>query len=118
VRDHTSLIAWQRARAVTRAALGAGRSHWKPWAAAIFWQLQRASLSVQLNIAEGYALQTKRAFLHHLRIAYGSAMETNELLELCRDDHVVPANVVDPMLSDCRECQRVILGLIRRLSQD
>ncbi|MGH7519117.1 MAG: four helix bundle protein [Gemmatimonadales bacterium] len=75
VRDHTSLIAWQLARTVTRASLAAGRSHWKPWAAAIFWQLQRASLSVQLNIAEGYARRSRRAFLYQLNVAYGSAVE-------------------------------------------
>ena len=117
MRDHTSLIAWQRARAVTRAALTAGRSYWKPWAGAIFWQLQRASLSVQLNIAEGYARRGRRAFLYHLNVAYGSAVETGELLELCRDDQVLPPDVVEAALNDCRECQRVLLGLIRRLTK-
>jgi len=53
--------------------------------------------------------------LHHLNIAYGSAVETGELLELCRDEQVLPPSVVDVALTDCCECQRVLLGLIRRL---
>ena len=36
---------------------------------------------MQLNIAEGYALSSPPLFYRHLRIAYGSAIETNELLE-------------------------------------
>jgi four helix bundle protein len=116
VRDHTSLIAWQRARAVTRAALTAGRYYWKPWAGAVFWQLQRASLCVQLNIAEGYARRSRRAFLHHLNIAYGSAVETSELLQLCRDEEMPPPDMVGATLRDCCECQRVLLGLIRRVT--
>jgi four helix bundle protein len=118
VRDHTSLVAWQLARDVTRAVLAAGRSFWKPWARAIFWQLQRASLSVQLNIAEGYARRGRRAFLYHLNVAYGSAVETGELLELCRDEQLLPSAVVDPTLSNCRRCQRLLLGLIRRLTRE
>jgi four helix bundle protein len=115
MRDHTSLIAWQRARAVTRAALIAGRDYWKPWAGAVFWQLQRASLSAQINIAEGYARRSRRAFLHYLNTAYGSAVETAELLQLCRDEQILPADLVDPTLRDCNECQRLLLGLIRQL---
>ncbi len=41
---------------MTTAAFLAARSHWKPHASALFDQLQRAALSVQCNIAEGYAL--------------------------------------------------------------
>ena len=70
---------------------------------------------MQLNIAEGYARRGRRAFLHHLNIAYGSAVETGELLELCRDEQVLPPTVADVVLTDCCEYQRVLLGLIRRL---
>ena len=50
----------------------------------IFTQIQRAALSVQLNIAEGYALRTSKRFRNHVDIAYGSPVETAELLELSR----------------------------------
>ena len=82
VRDHKSIIAWQEANKVVDAVLDASRTGWKPFAVALFAQLQRASLSVQLNIVEGYALRNSRSFRNHLRIAYGSAVETGELLEL------------------------------------
>jgi four helix bundle protein len=55
-------------------------------------QLQRAALSVQLNIAEGYALKSSRRFRNHLDIAYGSAVETAELLDLTSELGLFPAD--------------------------
>src|SRR5215216_4389644 len=76
MRDHKSLHAWQEARGVVLGVIDLARTAWKPYAAALFSQLQRASLSVQLNIAEGYAYATSPSFTRHLAIAYGSAVET------------------------------------------
>jgi four helix bundle protein len=70
---------------VVPGAIGLARDTWKPHAAALFSQLQRASLSVQLNIAEGYAFGESPTYTRHLRIAYGSAVETGELLEVALD---------------------------------
>ena len=75
VRDHTSLRAWQEAHAISVAVIRLARSSWKPYASALFNQLQRASLSVQLNIAEGYPFGDSPTFTRHLGIAYGSAVE-------------------------------------------
>src|SRR6185295_8440921 len=72
VRDHKSILAWQEAHKVTDAVIDGARTSWKPFAAAVFAQLQRASLSVQLNIAEGYALRSSRRFRNHLETAYGA----------------------------------------------
>ena len=52
MRDHTSLHAWQEAHAASVGGIRLCRSSWKPYASALFNQLQRASLSVHLNIAE------------------------------------------------------------------
>src|SRR5689334_3627424 len=85
VRDRTSLVAWQQANAVVRLVFRATRYHWKPWAATLFAQLQRSSLSVQLNITEGYGRGLSGPFRNHLEIAYGSAQETADLLRLLAD---------------------------------
>jgi len=72
VRDHKSILAWQEAHKVTDAVFDGARTSWKPFAAAVFAQLQRASLSVQLNIAEGYALRSSRRFRNHLEKTAGA----------------------------------------------
>jgi four helix bundle protein len=61
------------------------RGIWHPSLAPIINQLRRASLSVQLNIAEGQALGGARQFARHLTVAYGSAIESVELLELLEE---------------------------------
>jgi four helix bundle protein len=83
------LQAWQEARTVVLGALTLVREAWKPYASALFSQLQRASLSVQLNIAEGYAYANSPSFSRHLAIAYGSAVETGELLEIAIDAGII-----------------------------
>jgi four helix bundle protein len=80
--DHTSLKAWHEAQAVTLAVIELGKTTWRPYLSALFSQLQRASLSVQLNISEGYTFGDSPTFTRHLSVAYGSAVETGELLQL------------------------------------
>jgi len=114
MRDHKSLVAWQEANKAVEAVLHGSRTNWKPFAAAVFAQLQRASLSVQLNIAEGYALRAARRFRNHLEVAYGSAVETGELLELAIRNVLLPEELSRPALDSCLRCQRLLLGLIKR----
>lgn len=114
MQDHKTIVAWQEAHEVARAALRSCHTQWKPYAAALFGQLQRSSLSVQLNIAEGYALRSQRRFHYHLEIAYGSAVETAELLELALEEGVLPVTEGQAILARCRRTQSLLLGLIRR----
>jgi four helix bundle protein len=116
VRDHRSLHAWQEARAVVLGTIELARDSWKPYAAALFSQLQRASLSVQLNIAEGYAFGESPTYTRHLRIAYGSAVETGELLETALKANVVAVDRGVHLLTRNRRSQRLLMGILRTRS--
>ena|SRR5918998_975609 len=111
MRSHKSLLAWQEANAVVRPVMRSSRGIRHPCVD----QLQRAALSVQLDIAEGYALKTSKRFRNHLEIAHGSAVETAELLELNCDLGFLPAEPIRGALAQCRRCQGLFLGLIKRL---
>jgi four helix bundle protein len=113
VRDHRNLRAWQEARQVTRLVLQASRRHWKPWASALFFQLQRASLSVSLNIAEGYTFGRSPSYARHLAIAYGSAVETVELLEIAAIEEVLPPDAAQALLQHAYASQALLLGLLK-----
>src|SRR3954452_12551633 len=114
MRDHRSLHAWQEARAVVLGTIELSRTSWKPYASALFSQLQRASLSVQLNIAEGYAYGESPSFKRHLAIAYGSAVETGELLEIALEANIITGELGTPLLTRNRRSQRLLLGMLRR----
>ena len=111
MRDHKSLMAWQEASAIVRAVFALTRGVKHPCVD----QLQRAALSVQLNIAEGYALRSVKRFRNHLEIAYGSAVETTELLELMADLGISPSDLVQESMQRCNRCKGLLIGLIRRM---
>jgi four helix bundle protein len=117
MRDHRSLHAWQEAREVVLGVISLACTNWKPYAAAVFSQLQRASLSVQLNIAEGYAFGKSPTFRRHLAIAYGSAIETGELLQVALDSKVIPINQGKYLLSRTQRSQRLLLGMLRKMNR-
>ena len=68
----------------------------------------------QLNIAEGYALMSRRRFRNHLEIAYGSAVETKELLEILTVNNLLPSDLGSDAVQRCSHAQQLLLGLIRR----
>ena len=114
MKTHHSLIAWQQARTVTKSVIELSITSWKPQFAAIFGQLQRSSLSVQINIAEGYAFTDSGHLRNHLRIAYASAIETDDLLDLMGDYEQFKKAEVAEALSACRESQKLLFGLMKR----
>src|SRR5882672_2632178 len=92
MKDHRTLDAWKEAHAVALGVTLASRDHWKPWASAIFSQANRAALSVQLNITEGWTFSRSPTATRHLAIAYGSAKETADLLHLMAETGALPAD--------------------------
>lgn len=116
MRTHKSLRSWQEASQLSREVIRLSQSSWKPGLRAVFDQIQRSSISVQLNIAEGYALGNTGSFRRHLEIAYGSAVETSELLEILIDLEIAP-EVASRVRERCQLAERLLLGLIRKLKR-
>jgi four helix bundle protein len=72
---------------------------------------------VQLNIAEGYTFGHSPTFTRHLGIAYGSAVETGELLQLALDADVVEAESARTLLKRARRTERLLLGMLKQRRQ-
>jgi four helix bundle protein len=86
----------------------------EPYAAALFSQLQRSSLSGQLNIAEGYTFGDSPTFTRHLGIAYGSAVETGELLRLAAETTVLERKALEPLLKQNQHTEHILLALLKK----
>lgn len=82
---YRELRAWQAANAAALAIHRFADRHWSTPRAAVFDQLRRASLSVPLNIIEGYAHGPCSRCRFHFGIANASAAETLGLLEFMRE---------------------------------
>lgn len=117
MRSYKTLLAWQLARDVTTGSLRLRGRWWTHQTGVLLGQLERAALSTQLNIAEGFALATTRQFLHHLRIAYGSAVEASEILDLLANEKLIDADTLRPMIANNARCQRLLIGLIHKLQK-
>jgi four helix bundle protein len=76
-------------------------------------QLNRAALSISLNIAEGngrwYANDRKQFFV----IARGSVHECIPILEVCASKPLLTKEIHESLLSDLEEISKMIAGLIR-----
>jgi four helix bundle protein len=114
MQDHRSLGAWQEAHAVALGVLRLSRDSWKPYAAALYSQLQRSSLSVELNIAEGYSFGNTPNYTRHLGIAYGSLVETIALLTIGMEAEVFPAQVGTTLVRHATNARRLLVGLLKR----
>jgi four helix bundle protein len=112
--SHKSLLAWQEAEWVSSAVLDISRDYWRPFAQAVFGQVQRSSLSVQVNIAEGYAFTNTPTFRRHLSISYGSSIETGELLETLLKKGLIPPDPGTELVQRCFRSQKLLLGLLKR----
>lgn len=114
MQNHRSLLAWKEANAVVHRVLVLSQVSWKPWATAVFGQLQRASLSVQLNISEGYAQRGSRNHVWHLRVAYASAVETGDLLHVLLEAGIATADTMGDAIERNVTTQKLLWGLIRK----
>jgi four helix bundle protein len=115
MRKYRSLIAWQRARELSLVALRAtdGVPHRR---AIVLDQLARAALSVELNIVEGYALGTRAQFRRHLRIAVGSAAETECAIDVARTLGWITDDTAEQLARLIDEVLACLHGLLRRLA--
>ena len=111
--SYKSLIAWQRASALCVATLETIDTAWQARAAALFEQLRRAVISVDVNIVEGYALNTVPLFRQHLRIAIGSAAEAERLLEIAANPGYLQPSAVEPLKPMVDGVLRALFGLLR-----
>ncbi|MBS1902331.1 MAG: four helix bundle protein [Bacteroidetes bacterium] len=105
------LIAWQKARVLTREVYQVTRTGRFSKDFGLAGQIQRASVSVMSNIAEGFE-RGRRAELHQfLSIAKGSCGEVRSQLYVALDAEYLSEERFAELKSLCEETGRIINGL-------
>lgn len=88
---YKDLVVWQKAHSLALKAISVIKEVKPSHTNDIFTrQLLRAVTSIGANIAEGYSRYEGKEFGRFLRIAYGSAIETDNWLQLLSDAKIVP----------------------------
>jgi four helix bundle protein len=80
-------------------------------------QLQRATVSIMSNIAEGFERGSDKDFIKHLYISKGSCGEVRSLLYIAREIGYINHQQFDNLCKKCEEISKTISGLIRYLSK-
>src|SRR5437016_2327793 len=111
IRRFEDLIAWQKARELTRQIYAVTRSG--PFAQdfGLKDQIRAASVGVMSNIAEGFERGRPNEFQHFLRIAKGSCAEVRTQLYVALDAEYIDNATFQRLLALAEEVGRLIGGL-------
>ncbi|MEX0323521.1 MAG: four helix bundle protein [Puniceicoccaceae bacterium] len=80
-------------------------------------QLDRASISIPLNIAEGTGKYTARDKCRFYDIAKGSAMECAACLDIVKARNVIDSESATSLKAGLYEIVAMLIGLIRSISK-
>jgi four helix bundle protein len=78
-------------------------------------QIQRASVSVMNNIAEGFERKSNKEFSFFLFVAKGSCGEVRSMLILAQELNKINKDQAKPLQVLAEEISRMISGLIKTL---
>lgn len=78
-------------------------------------QIERASVSVMNNIAEGYERKTNNEFRQFLFIAKGSAAECRSMLDLALALNYITEENFDRLYHQAEEISKILSGFIKTL---
>ena len=111
IRCFEDILSWQKARILTRDIYCATRTHDFARDFGLASQIQRASVSIMSNIAEGFERDSNREFLRFLSIAKASCAEVRSQLYIAHDIHYIDEQTLQKLLDQATEIGRLISGL-------
>jgi four helix bundle protein len=80
-------------------------------------QLIRASLSISLNIGEGFGSYYKNQKKRYFRIARGSIFESVIALQICKRRKIIQPDDFNELYQECFELSRMTSGLIKSIDR-
>ena len=78
-------------------------------------QIQRASVSVMNNIAEGFERRTKKDFAHFLDLSKGSSAEVRSMLYLAEDRRYIEKTSAERLRAEYKDLSQSIGALASKL---
>ena len=117
IQTFEDLICWQKARLLTKEIYKIFKdlNIQKIQDRGLQDQIQRASVSIMSNIAEGFERGTKQEFLNYLFIAKGSAGEVRAQLYVALDAGYLNIETFKYLNSLAIECSRLLSSFITKV---
>jgi four helix bundle protein len=105
------LIAWQKARLLTKAIYQATQQGKFTKDFALAGQIQRAAVSIMSNIAEGFERGSRGEFHQFLVVAKASCAEVRSQLYIAYDIGYLTQDEFDNLMLQAQEVTRIVSGL-------
>lgn len=105
------LIAWQKARALTREIYAVTRSEEFRRDFALASQIQRSAVSAMANLAEGFERRRRTVSFRYVEMAKGSCAEVASHLYVALDAGYIAQPDFDHLMALATELQRILGGL-------
>ena len=113
LRNFTELDAWQAAMVLVETTYGLTRLLPDTEQFGLISQMQRSSVSIPSNVAEGQARGTARTGLYFIRVALGSAAELETLVELARRLKFVSRDATRKLDEQLARVRQMLYGMRR-----
>lgn len=115
IQSYRDLVAWQRARALTRSVYADTASFPTVEQFGLTAQMRGAVIAVSSNIAEGYGRGSQADYLRFFRMSRGSLFELESQTIAAEDLGFLPPESADSLLGSSQEVARPLSGLIKSL---
>ena len=117
INSYRNLIVWQKSVALVTDIYTLTKSFPQEEKFGIVSQLNRASVSIPSNIAEGWGRESSKNYLQFLRISRGSLMETETLLEISKNLNYINDSEFKVISDNIEEVSKILQGLIKSIQQ-
>ena len=117
VRRFEDLLAWQKARQLTREVYRLTNAPLFSRDFGLCDQIRRASVSIMSNLAEGFDRASRAEFHRFIVISKGSCAEVRSLFYVALDAGYITANEFDTAGAMADEVARIIAGLRTAVSE-
>jgi len=89
VLSYKELVVWQKSIALVKVIYELTKNFPRSEQFGVVSQMRRAAVSIPSNIAEGYGRKSSKEYKQFYSIAYGSALELDTQLIICRELELV-----------------------------
>ncbi len=117
VQSFQDLIVWQRAMDLSEVVYKLSATLPREERYGLSSQMQRASVSIPANIAEGWGRQSTGDYIRFLKIAQGSAAELETELILSVRLGLLPSDKTAPARATLSEIRKMLRALIASLQR-
>jgi four helix bundle protein len=115
IHSHKELIVWQKAMDLVIEVYKLTDKFPQREMYGLSSQIRRAAVSVPSNIAEGRGRNSRKDFIHFIRIAYGSASELETQLLIARRLNFIKEKDSDSALSLLSEVAKMLYTMLTKL---